>query len=277
MSIIILLLGLLLALCAGAVVLSSTILWYEWGNRDPALLEDRWQRDRLLFAARYLGTETFLLFLTTLLRPLGWLKRGEEREKEAVFGRTPVILLHGLFHTGACWWWLRRQLRHRGLPVFTLDLPLWRDPAPAVEQLAAKIEELAALGAQQVHLVGHSMGGLIARACLRRPAVAARVGRCILLGAPNAGSRLAPFAISYTGQLLLPGSDYLLDLNAEPPPPQVRFTAICSRHDNLVIPWESGRLEGARNVELAEVGHTTLLYHPTALEIIIDELTEDLP
>lgn len=276
MSILFLLLGLLLALCAGVVILSGAILWYEMANGDPALLEERRRGDRLLVAARYLAAETFLLFLTILLRPLGWLK-GKERRQETVFDRTPVLLLHGLFHNRGCWWWFGWQLRRRGFTVVSLDLPLWRDPAAAVEVTAAKIAELVDRGAQQVHLVGHSMGGLIARACLHRPEAARHVGRCILLGTPNAGSRLASFAVSPTGEQLRPGSDYLHDLNADPPPAPVRVSSIYSRHDNLIIPWESSRLEGARNIELAAMGHTTLLYHPAVLEVVIAELTEELP
>lgn len=273
MSIFFLLSGILLAGCAAVVLLTAAILWYEEANRNPALLEDRFRADRLRFAFRYLGAEILSLLLTILARPVGWVRWGEQKERDEVFGQEPVILLHGLFHNRGCWWWTALQLRRHGFLVFPLNLQLWQAPELAVEALASKVEELIALGAERVHLVGHSMGGLIARAYLRRPERAARVGRCILLGTPNAGSRLAPLAVSPTGLLLLSGSEYLREFREDPLPDGVRLTAIYSRHDNLVIPGDSGRLEGAHNIELTELGHTTLLYDPVAVETVIAELT----
>jgi predicted alpha/beta hydrolase family esterase len=158
--------------------------------------------------------------------------------------------------------------------VYAVNLHLWHTPEAAVAIVAAKVEELRARGAREVDLVGHSMGGLVARQYLQEHGTDS-IRRCILLGVPNQGSRLASFALSPTGKLLLPGSAYLQQLNAAPLPKDIRCTSIFSRHDNLVIPWESGQLDGARNCELAGVGHTALLYHPAAIDILIKELAKE--
>ena len=56
-------------------------------------------------------------------------------------------------------------------------------------------------------------------------------------------------------------------------PGEVHFTAIYSRHDNMVVPMESARLDGADNVELAEMGHTTLLFSAQAAQAVITALS----
>ena len=239
-SILFLLLALLFALCAATVLLSGAFLWYETANRQPQLLQERLTAERLGFAARLLAMETVCLFVSILLRPLGWF--GQREDSPVAFNRPPVVLLNGLFHNRGCWFWMARQLRRRGLPVYTVTLPLWHNPERAVRILAAAVEKLSAFGAAPIDVVAHSMGGLVVRQYLQEYGTA-HIRRCILLAAPNHGSRLAPFAISPLGRRLLPDSPFIRQMQQISFPPDVRCTAVHSRHDNLVIPWESSRLD----------------------------------
>lgn len=274
MSIFFLILVLVLLACAAGVLLTEIILWYDLANRDPSLLERRFERGRLWFAIRLLTAETFCLFVTLLVHPFEWLRFGRDRSPQALSAATPVVLLHGLFHNPTCWWWVARRLRRRGVSVCAVNLPLWHAPSAAVSKLSADVDKLIALGAKRVNLAGHSTGGLVARQYLQTPGAAAKIGRCVLLGVPNEGSRLAPFALSPAGKALLPGSAYLRSV-AGPIPEGVPIATIYSRHDSLVIPWESARLAGAKNLEVPGVGHTMLLYHPKAIAPLIAELTEN--
>jgi hypothetical protein len=86
---------------------------------------------------------------------------------------------------------------------------------------------------------------------------------------------LAPLAITPVGQDLIPNSDFLKRLAAAPIPGNVQFTSIFSRNDNLVLPFDSGRMEGAHNMELSGLGHSTLLYHRDAFEAAIKRLQEE--
>jgi pimeloyl-ACP methyl ester carboxylesterase len=270
-------LALIFAAAGGTVLLTCAIAWYEYANREPQLMEERFTGDRLWLAARLVLLESAALFVTILLHPAGWFR---SREPEPEYGSgTPVLLLHGLIHNRACWLWTRYLLRRRGVVnVFTLDLPFWLDVETQTEVLSGKVEELLlASGAEKVRLVGHSMGGMVARHYLQTRDGAARVERCILLAAPNGGSKLAPFALTPTGQQLLPGSDFLQRLAEAPLPAGVKTTTIYSRHDNIVLPFENARLEGVENVELAGIGHISLLYHPLAFEAVYDALTEEQP
>lgn len=277
MSIIIAILSLLAGIVGLVVLLSYAIVWYERSNLDAGLFDERFTIENLGLAAWLIFQETFLLFLTVLLNPLGWIK-WEKAPAEAGSG-TPILLLHGLFHNRACWFWTRYRLRRRGLRnVYAINLPPWHGLETLTERVAEKVEELSrTTGSDKVHLVGHSMGGMIARHFILHRGGAGKVDSCIQLGAPNHGSKLAPFAITDLGRLLLPGSDFLQQVAETPLPAEVRMTSIFSRHDNMVIPFESCRLPGAENVELAGMGHMGLLYHPLAFEYLCDALKEPRP
>ena len=79
---------------------------------------------------------------------------------------------------------LTLSLRKAGLDAVLLDYDWRRDVATLGKLLAGRI---AADGRKNVGLVGHSMGGLVARAALTHPA-GEQVSRLVMLGTPNSGS-----------------------------------------------------------------------------------------
>jgi pimeloyl-ACP methyl ester carboxylesterase len=106
----------------------------------------------------------------------------------------PLVLIHGL--GGSSDWWVRNVgFLSRHFTVYTVDLPgfgaMRRCPAPfSVDSAVAWLRTfLDALGLEQVSLIGHSMGGLIAaifaaesperlkRIVLAAPAMAMRSNR----------------------------------------------------------------------------------------------------
>lgn len=277
MSIVFAILSLLACTVGLVVLLSYAIVWYERSNLDAGLFDTRFTAGNLALATWLMLQEGILLFFTVLLNPLGWIKF-KEAPPEPGSG-TPILLLHGLFHNRACWLWTRWRLRRRGLSnIYAINLPPWYGLENLTGRVAEKIEELRlAAGCDTVHLVGHSMGGMIARNYIQLGGGADKVAGCILLGAPNRGSKLAPFSVTDLGRLLQPGSDFLQQLAEAPLPAGVRLTAIYSRHDNMVIPFESAQLPGAENIELSGTGHMGLLYHPLAFEYLIDALKEAQP
>ena len=100
----------------------------------------------------------------------------------------PVILLHGLWLRGATLGVFAQRLHAAGFAPETFDYASVQGNAEeAVDKLADRIR---ALDSPRVHLVGHSMGGLIALATLRaQPQLTA--GRVVCLGAPLKGSAAA--------------------------------------------------------------------------------------
>jgi pimeloyl-ACP methyl ester carboxylesterase len=86
------------------------------------------------------------------------------------------------------------SLRKAGFDAVLLDYDWRRGTAPLGKLLA---EHIAADGKEEVALIGHSMGGLVARAALTH-AAGARVSQLIMLGTPNLGSLAAVQALRGT-------------------------------------------------------------------------------
>lgn len=99
------------------------------------------------------------------------------------------MYVHGLWMLGPEAHWLRQRLAQRC--GYRLHVFRYRSVHDPVAQIVGSLyEALAALDAPRVHLLGHSLGGLIILRCLERHALA-RPGRIVLLGAPVRGSRAA--------------------------------------------------------------------------------------
>jgi pimeloyl-ACP methyl ester carboxylesterase len=183
----------------------------------------------------------------------------------------PVILIHGVLVNDGIWFWFRRRLERLGIgPVYTVN---YGPPLASIERFARQLAEridavCAATSAAQVVLVGHSMGGLVARAYLRRFG-GERVARLITIGTPHHGSLLA---WTFPGRSLAqmhPGNVWLETLNqSENDAPPVPMTAIWSRHDSMVIPQASAMLAGAENKAVIGVGHNALLLNLPVLEFV---------
>jgi len=241
-------------------VLSFAFSWYEAVNADPSLMEGRFRPRSLWLALRLFVNQTWAVLWSLLLRPAGWFMG--KSSSLVRNDQTPIILLHGLFQNQGCLLPLKRQLRNAGfLNIHTIPLPSWHNVEYLTERVAKKVDELRhATGLSRIHLIGHSMGGILARNFIQVRGGEKKVASCVLIGVPNSGSRLAPFALSPLGRLLIPGSAFLRRLAEAPLPPQIPVFSIYSRHDNFVQPAANAYLSGAANVELAALGHTTLLY-----------------
>jgi pimeloyl-ACP methyl ester carboxylesterase len=86
------------------------------------------------------------------------------------------------------------SLRKAGFDAVLLDYDWRRDTATLGKRLA---ERIAADGKENVAVIGHSMGGLVARAALTH-SVGSRVSQLIMLGTPNSGSLAAVQALRGT-------------------------------------------------------------------------------
>ena len=110
----------------------------------------------------------FALF--TVIMPFDRLFMGPDRLVRSEGGRAPLLLIHGYQCNRGFWIELRNRLTRAGWQVATISLdPVFNDIDGYVEQVSRRIEDVcAATGADKVMLVGHSMGGLVSRAYLRR-------------------------------------------------------------------------------------------------------------
>ena len=220
-----------------------------------------------------LGTWTEQLQPDSLHRP------GQSSAVRALFAadplaaRTPVLLVHGLVDNRSIFAVMRRSLRRRGFAsVCSWNYsPLLRDVAKAADDLGEHIERICAqTGHDRVHVVGHSLGGLIARYHVQRQGGDRRVDSLVTLGTPHGGSVLAHALPTPLVRQLRPGSPVLRELAEPVARCDTRITAVYSDLDQLVLPTSAGRCDhpdlGARNVLFRGVGHMSLPIHRGVLD-----------
>jgi len=188
----------------------------------------------------------------------------------------PVLLVHGVLCNRAVWSPLYRRLRAAGFaPIRAINLePLFADIDAYADQMVREVSALRseARGAR-IAVVAHSMGGLVARAAMRRGA-SESISHLITLGTPHHGSALGRFVLGPAGRQLQPSSSWLQALNAPEDRSSARVTSIYSEDDNLVVPARSAALEGAECHALHGVGHFGLLRSPQALERVLATLLQ---
>ena len=169
----------------------------------------------------------------------------------------PVVLLqHGFVNNGAVWFFTARALEADGYRVFAIDQPTFVSIEAMADHLAARVDAvLARTGATHLTLVAHSMGGLIARAYLRRYGNA-QIERLITMGSPHHGTFHAYLALGCNARQMRPGNAWLTTLGETVV--TVPFTSIYSLHDTIISPQDSSVMTEADNVSLMAVGHVSM-------------------
>jgi pimeloyl-ACP methyl ester carboxylesterase len=178
---------------------------------------------------------------------------------------TPILLVHGMIDNRSIFTMLRRGLRRRGFGrVVSINYsPLTADVRVAAAWLAQEVESLVAeTGYERVHVIGHSLGGLIARYYVTRLGGDQRVHTLVTLGTPHGGTFNAYALPSSLCRQLRPGSALMLELAAAVPGCRTRFVAYWSDLDQLVFPQRNAQLNhpdlNVRNIGVHGTGHMSL-------------------
>jgi pimeloyl-ACP methyl ester carboxylesterase len=178
---------------------------------------------------------------------------------------TPILLVHGMVDNRSVFTLLRRGLRRRGFGrVHTLNYSLLTsDIRRAARDLADEVEALAdETGYERIHVVGHSMGGLIARYYVQRLGGDERVHTLVTLGTPHSGTLPARLLPTPLCRQLRPDSDLVAELAEPSAGCRTRFVAYWSDLDHMILPQGNARLTHpdltARNELVRGVGHLSL-------------------
>ena len=195
---------------------------------------------------------------------------------------SPVLLLHGYGANSGFWKPLSKQLSQSGISHAAIDLePILGSIDDYAELIETSVQQLCRNnGAETIVIVGHSMGGLAARAWLRRYGTA-RLESIITLGTPHFGSTLAGYGMGTNARQMLPPisgttteNHWLTALaNSESPALRARMKSIYSRHDNIVSPQQSAQLPGARNMGFDLIGHVALGFDSDVMALLMTEIT----
>lgn len=179
---------------------------------------------------------------------------------------TPILMVHGIVDNHSIFTRLDRTLRRRGfqtLSSYDYGL-LTRDIRTAAQLLGEAIAKVAAnTGYERIHVIGHSLGGLIARYYVQRMGGDARVHTLVTLGTPHHGTQLARAAPLFPlVRQLTPQSEVIRELAEPGTHCATRFIAFYSDLDHLVVPHHNARLDhpdlNVRNVAVRGVGHMSM-------------------
>ena len=194
----------------------------------------------------------------------------------------PVLLLHGYGANSGFWKPFSNQLSQASISHAAIDLePILGSIDDYAELIETSVQQLCHNnGAKTIVIVGHSMGGLAARAWLRRYGTA-RLESIITLGTPHFGSTLAGYGMGRNARQMLPAisgttkeNHWLTALaNSESPAVRARMKSIYSRHDNIVSPQQSAHLPGAANMEFDLIGHVALGFDSEVMALLMTEIT----
>lgn len=226
-----------------------------------------------LFAAWRYETRVLIRILLTLPLALVWCgpcNRAKDNTK------LPVLFLHGYTENHLVWRPLIRALhRDPSRRLYTL----WMRPAQASidrfrDQAAARIRAiLKETGHSQVILVGHSMGGIVARAVIAHDGPDA-IAHVITLGTPHQGTSWA-FAWPFLPAVQMrTGSEYLAALGGTPGLRGVGLTAIATLHDNIVVPFPQATLPARPQHLVSGIAHIGLMSHPRTMALVTAKLAE---
>lgn len=199
----------------------------------------------------------------------------------------PVVLIHGTCDSKGIWQVLADMLRAAGWATFAPDYGT-RATGPLQEsarQLDAYINAVRTVtGAEQVILVGHSQGGLLARYWMRMHEGAEFVRHVVCISAPNHGTTQGGIAsplfrserqeevarslidgwFGPAGMQQVTGSEIIEATNrGSEVEPGVSYTCIATRADAIVVPPNTCFLNGpnVHNVYIQDIERLAIIRH----------------
>ena len=192
-----------------------------------------------------------------------------------------IILVHGLFLFGFCLTPLARRFARDGYDVYLCDYQTRRfgirEHARHFLSLLDSIAKRTGGEDGSLHIVTHSLGGIIARAALAelerdsknleslKPSM---IGRTVMMAPPNNGSDMAR---RLSGILPWPGrfAKPLPELSSAPeaeihsiPKPKSFEIGIIAGSRDIEVAWRQTELEGAAARKELSSGHTLMPFYP---------------
>jgi triacylglycerol lipase len=193
----------------------------------------------------------------------------------------PVMLVHGLGADSSSFQRMAAALHRAGHTVYLVNYSCRGvDIASCGRQLAVEAASLCeCTGAQVVHVVAHSLGGVVLRWAVDNTRMGDCVGTAVTLGSPHGGSplaRLAPRRMLGFGQMvrqLRPTRSREGD-RAPGPRGTVRWVAVAAQLDWIVPPRFALLPESphVRNVVLPGGGHLSLPSDARCVDLVRAEL-----
>jgi len=190
-----------------------------------------------------------------------------------------VVLVHGLGGSRLDMWPLGRRLKRRGYKVRNWTYRSFRQ---RIETHADRLAEdllatVAEMSAGKIHLVTHSMGGIIARTMFANHDID-KLGRVVMLAPPHRGSHAARKLAPYVGwltpslnQLSDADDSYVNQLPNSFQSSDIEFGIVEATKDRVIV--QGGvLLDGYRDYAQVKGHHGVLAWYPQTIQLAEDFL-----
>lgn len=240
-----------------STLLTYTLFCYEETNRT-GLSVTIFTKIALRAAFKSILSEIIII----ILHPIGFLPRlwNKPHLEESPI----VILVHGLFHNPSAWIMFRKWFHANGMDTACFRYESWgkselRDTIDELKIYLQHIQE--EYPERDIHLVGHSLGGLLLRAALSEQSNP-KIKSLTTLGTPFNGSKLAPFSLQSLGRFIWYESTTIRNISNMPFPAKIQGLALWSQADNMVLPSSSlwCNIKGWENRQILDVSHIAMLH-----------------
>lgn len=183
-------------------------------------------------------------------------------------GEDVVVLVHGLLATAGAFRPLRARLENE-LGVKTASFT--HVPFTSVRRIAKQLEAIVATipDGARIHVIGHSLGGVVARWFVQEMSGGRRVVQTISMGAPFGGAPLAKRLPVLVGAELHPRSRLLGRLREVAQNHPIPHLSIAGVVDRTAPPHTTCALPHGEIVMLDGLGHNGLLFDHSALNIVL--------
>jgi pimeloyl-ACP methyl ester carboxylesterase len=220
-----------------------------------------------------LAREALAIAVTQPLVPLFYMVG---RRMGGTPGGRPIVFVHGYFQNRADFVYLARAARRAGLgPLYGFNYNWARGVRDAAAHLDAFVERVVReTSRQDVALVAHSLGGVVALEYLATDRGRARVARCVTIASPHAGVAWRVGMIGRGARDLRSDGDYMRGAASRPLP--IRVLSVFSSHDNIVHPKTTSVLaaRGGDDLEVDGVGHLSMLFSRRVAEATVKALAD---
>jgi pimeloyl-ACP methyl ester carboxylesterase len=187
--------------------------------------------------------------------------------KHATSNDDVVVLVHGFFASAGVF---RPMRRHLVSETNALVASFSHPPGVGIERIAQSLAKLVARMPKgcRIHLVGHSLGGLVSRWYVQELGGHARVAQTISLGSPFGGTeRARPFRF-LVGADLHRTSPVLARLRARAHDHEVPHLSVVGDDDAMVVPRESAVFPRGEVIVLRGRGHNSLLFDAESITAV---------
>ena len=195
---------------------------------------------------------------------------------EVESGDDVVVLVHGLMATAGAFRPLRARLeRELGVKVASFTHVPGAGIRRIAEQLARLVDDLP--DGARVHLVGHSLGGIVARWYVQEMGGHDRVAHTVALASPFGGAPLARKLPVLVGADLHERSLVLSRLRGSAHVGDVPHLSIAGSHDRLAPLDTVKAFPRGEVVVMHGRGHNGLLFCDATLRVVVDRVASHVP